>query len=166
MKFIRFLNELDFDISQSVIQYGNHVHLVYVFNQSLIIRVQNNNTYCLFQKDEFDPELTEEFVLSFADNINRIIDLSIKQSQHSFVNYELDAILNRNKVEGVNYNPQYLVPQIEITFSLQYDYTNNKLCLFWGDILLFTLENEDDAKKIFNIIKKQIAKFLHIKFTI
>ena len=76
MKFLQYCHEIDINLNENNIQtFGDNVTHGYIINNAyLAIKVIGyNDLFCLFDKDENTPDLTSDFALSFAQNVQYLI---------------------------------------------------------------------------------------------
>ena len=74
MKFLQYCHEINLN-ENNIQTFGDNVTHGYIINNAyLAIKVIGyNDLFCLFDKDENTPDLTSDFALSFAQNVQSLI---------------------------------------------------------------------------------------------
>lgn len=167
MKFDRFLYLEDIDLSNAIQQYGDGTHIVFIFETFIIFNVVNTHFYCCFQKEEYDIELTKEFVLSFVENMNKLIGRSITfgitQMNPIVSNRDIQSLISINRIDTKEYNQNASFDILNTNLEILQDVTatrNGIYHIVWDKQLLLSLNNEKSARKLFESLKCSVLKML------
>lgn len=162
MKFLQYCHEIDINLNENNIQtFGDNVTHGYIINDAyLAIKVIGyNDLFCLFDKDENTPDLTSDFALSFAQNVQSLI-----KETHKIIekvdDREIKSSVRFNSVNKQFVKTNYTDIVESFPLFLYQDFSENIYYVVADNDTLFSFNNEQVAKRVFKIVKKILLFYI------
>lgn len=170
MRFIRYCYEfdLDFGLNSDFRKFRDSQNVFGYIIDNLQIAIKVNgmrNVYCLFEKENEQIDLTEEYAISFSKSIMNLIKATIGLYNHGEIDIRYEQTLI--KLHTINVCDNYIGRVIKYETPLSIEQVNEDIyTISINGKLIYAFNDINACEKVFKTMSDDLQNYLNNRWPI